>query len=103
MNGDPLEKLKTTVIVRRRWNDPQTASVPLSELRDVRVQNDPGGVCSPIPRPFLYARVWCDHLINGAGIHACDAVSAPHELELCVIERDNPANIFADVRRLRRR
>jgi hypothetical protein len=46
--------------------------------------------------------VWCDHLIEGAAIHTCDPRTAPHELELCVLERDNPdvyASLRAQVRR----
>jgi hypothetical protein len=90
------------IIVRRRWDDPQSAGVALQHARDFAIKDQPGGICSPIPRPFLFARVWCDHLIEGAGIHACDPRTAPHELELCVLERDN-ADIYATLRaRLRR-
>jgi len=91
------------VTVRRRWNDPQSARVPLDALREPAVRNDPGGICGPAPRPFLTARVWCDHLVGGAGLHACDAASAPHELELVILERDNPPDITARLKALRRR
>jgi hypothetical protein len=96
------EKLSPMVIVRRRWNDPQSGRVPLTALRELVVKNDPGGVCSPIPRPFPYARVWCDQLIDGHGIHACDPATAPHELLLCVAEGDNPAELNAQVRAMLR-
>jgi hypothetical protein len=86
------------VVVRRRWNDPLQATVAREFLREPAFKNDPGGVCSPIPRPFLFARVWCDHLVGGGHIHVCDAASAPHELELCVLERDNPPEVFAALR-----
>jgi hypothetical protein len=43
------EKLNSTVIVRRRWNDPQSAKVPLAALRELVIKNDPGGICGPIP------------------------------------------------------
>jgi hypothetical protein len=92
------EKLTLTVIVRRRWNDPQSAKVPLAALREFVIKNDPGGVCGPIPRPFPYARVWCDQLIDGHGIHACNPATAPHELQLCVVESDNSAELNAQVR-----
>jgi hypothetical protein len=91
-----------TVTVRRRWDDPESARVGPQHLRELAIRDDPGGVCSPIPRPFLFARVWCDHLIEGAAIHTCDPRSAPHELELCVLERDN-SDVYAALRaRLRR-
>jgi hypothetical protein len=91
------------VIVRRRWNDPHSAKVPLSALRELISKNDPGGVCGPIPRPFPYARVWCDQLIDGSAIHACDRSTAPHELQLCVLEIDNAPEINARVREMLRR
>jgi hypothetical protein len=86
-----------TIIVRRRWDDTESARVALQHARELAIKNQPGGICGPIPRPFLFARVWCDHLIEGADIHACDPRSAPHELELCVLERDNP-DVYAALR-----
>ena len=91
------------VIVRRRWNDPHSAKVPFAALRELVIKNDPGGVCSPIPRPFTYARVWCDQLIDGRAIHPCDLATAPHELQLCVLEADNSAEINARLRAMLRR
>ena len=93
-----IEKHELTAIVRRRWNDPHSAKAPLAALRELAVKNDPGGVCSPIPRPFPYARVWCDQLIEGQAIHRCDPATAPHELQLCVVETDNSAELNARVR-----
>lgn len=91
------------VIVRRRWNDPHSARVPLSALRELVTKNDPGGVCSAVPRPFPYSRVWCDQLIDGRAIHACDPATAPHELQLCVLEADNSVELNARVRAMLRR
>jgi hypothetical protein len=91
------------VTVRRRWNDAQSAGVPLGVLRDLAIRDDPGGICGPVPRPFLTARVWCDHLGTGTALHACDAATAPHELELVILERDNPPDLMARLRSLRRR
>jgi hypothetical protein len=97
------EELISTVVVRRRWNDLQSARVPVAALRELVVKNDPGGICGPIPRPFLYARVWCDQLMDSHGIHTCDPGTAPHELQLCVVESDNPAKFNAQVRAMIRR
>src|ERR1700738_2327247 len=91
-----------TIIVRHSWHDPPPPRAALQHARELAIKDDPGGVCSPIPRPFLFARVWCDHLIEGAAIHTCDPRSAPHELELCVLERDNP-DVYATLRTLLRR
>ena len=96
------EQTQRTAIVRRRWNDPYSAGAPLNALRELIIRNDPGGVCGPIPRPFRVARVWCDQLIDGAPIHRCDLATAPHELQLCVLETDNSPEINAAVRAMLR-
>jgi hypothetical protein len=96
-NSDP------DVIVRRRWNDPHSAKVPLAALRELAIKNDPGGVCGPLPRPFRYARVCCDQLTDGHAIHACDPATAPHELQLCVLETDNSAELNEKLRAMVRR
>jgi hypothetical protein len=103
MPGKPRLDNAEGVIVRRRWNDPHSAKVPLGALRELAIKNDPGGVCSPIPRPFPYARVWCDQLVGGEAIHACDPATAPHELHVCLMENDNTAEINLQVRRMLRR
>jgi hypothetical protein len=103
LHSHMTEKSVSNVTVRRRWNDPQSAQVPLAALRELVIKNDPGGICGPIPRPFPYARVWCDQLIDGQGIHACDPATAPHELQLCVVESDNSAALNAQVRAMLRR
>lgn len=97
------DKSNSIVVVRRRWNDPHSARAPLAALRELVVKNDAGGVCGPIPRPFPYARVWCDQLIDGRAIHSCDGATAPHELQLCVMESDNAPEANAQVRSMLRR
>jgi hypothetical protein len=96
-------KTDSTVVVRRRWNDPHSARVPLAALRELVIRNDAGGICGPIPRPFPYGRVWCDQLIGGEAIHICDLATAPHELQVCVVEADNASAINARVRAILRR
>jgi hypothetical protein len=93
----------SVAIVRRRWNDPHSARVTLAALRELVIKNDPGGICTPLARPFPYARVWCDQLIDGGAIHLCEPETAPHELRLCVLESDNSAELNAQVRAMLRR
>ena len=95
-------RIDALVVVRRRWNDPRSAKAPLGALRELLVKNDPGGVCGPIPRAFIYARLWCDQLIDGDAIHSCDPASAPHELQLCVNEADHSAALNLQLRALLR-
>lgn len=96
-------RIDTLVVVRRRWNDHRSAKAPLAALREVVIKSDPGGVCGPIPRPFLYARIWCDQLIEGEAIHNCEPAMFPHELQLCVNEADNSAALNSLVRALLRK
>jgi hypothetical protein len=91
------------VTVRRRWNDPHSAIAPLSALREVVIRNDPGGICAALPRPFPFARVWCEALIGGTSIHPCDPATAPHELQLCILEADNSSQVNARIREKLRR
>jgi hypothetical protein len=91
------------VTVRRRWNDPYSAIAPLSALREVVIRNDPGGICAALPRPFPFARVWCEALIGGTSIHPCDPATAPHELQLCILEADNSSQVNARIREKLRR
>ena len=91
------------VTIRRRWDDRASARVRLADLRDVRIGNDPGGMCAAAPRGFLRARLWCDRLSSDGGVHPCDPASAPHELEVCALEVDNSRATIALVNRLRQR
>jgi hypothetical protein len=99
----PVDNANLVATVRRRWNDPDSAKAPLAALRELVIKNDPGGICGPVPRPFPYARVWCDQLIDGHFIHMCDPATAPHELRLCVVESDNSAEVNALMRAKLRR
>ena len=86
------------VTIRRRWDDPRSARVALEHLRHLRLRNDPGGVCNDFARAFLAARVWCDQLVVNEGWHLCNPATAPHELEVVVLEADNGAQLMASLR-----
>jgi len=100
MRAQPVDGLVT---VRRRWNDPGSSRAPRSALRELTIRNDPGGVCGLFERPFLHARVWCDHLVGEQNLHRCEPATAPHELEICILERDNLPEIYAELLHRQRR
>ena len=87
-----------SVVVRLRWDSPESAVVPAGLLRDLHVRNQPGGVCGALPRGFLHGRLWCDTLPAGTLGHVCRADSRPHELLVCILPTDNAA---AQLERLR--
>jgi hypothetical protein len=78
-----------TTIARRRWNDPARFEVPLAALWDFHYRNEAGGVCRAMPRAFLYAHLWCDHVSQGTFGHACGDDPGPHDLLVCILRHDN--------------
>lgn len=82
------------VVVRRRWNGPDTAEVLTESLWDLHVQNEPGGVCGAFPRGFLFAHVWCDKVASGLFGHTCRDGPPPHDLLVCILPTDNPAALY---------
>jgi hypothetical protein len=91
------------VTVRRRWNGPDTAEVPVGALWDFHVRNEAGGVCRALPRGFLFAHIWCDSLTGGALGHLCREGPPPHDLLVCILPNDNPAALYELLREKARR
>ncbi len=87
-----------TVKVRRRWNASESAEVPVEALREFHFRNDAGGVCGAFPRAFLCARVWCDHLPEGALGHSCREGPPPHDLLVCILPNENPTVLYEELR-----
>jgi hypothetical protein len=100
MSAQPFEEL---VAVRRRWNSTAVGHVRVPALRDLQVRNEPGGVCGPLPRPFLFAHIWCDSLVSGDVGHVCREGPPPHEVVVCITQNDNPGPLYSRLRGLARR
>lgn len=93
---------ESKVVARRRWNAPDSSEAPVDALWDFHFRNEAGGVCRAMPRAFLYAHVWCDHLTAGAFGHVCGADPPPHDLLVCILRNDNAAlyeDLLSRVRR----
>ena len=89
----------TTVFVRRRWNTPDLVEVAADSLWNLHIRDEPGGVCSALPRAFLCAYIWCDRLPAGALVHHCRAEPpAPHEVLVCILPSDNATAVFESLR-----
>jgi hypothetical protein len=93
---------ESIVVARRRWNAPESFEAPLSALWDFHYRNEAGGVCRAMPRAFLYAHVWCDHVSAGAFGHVCGAEPPPHDVLVCILRNDNAATYEALLSKLRR-
>ena len=95
-----MSKADTHVIVRRRWNAPDSAEISVDALWDLHFRSEAGGVCRALPRAFLSAYVWCDKIPAGALSHQCRAdPPAPHDLLVCILPTDNSATLYEDLRR----
>lgn len=82
------------VTVRRRWNDWQTATYRLEDLRGSHWQFVGGGLISVRPQPFLHGYVQCDDLLAGTLHHEPGLGPCPHHLKVCVLEKDNDPELF---------
>lgn len=88
-----------TLIVRRRWNAPESVRIDVDALWDLHFRDDPGGVCGAFPRAFLCAHVWCDKVPAGALAHVCRSdPPSPHELLVYILPADNPKEIYERLR-----
>ena len=88
-----------TVVVRRRWNAPDSIALSIDALWDLHFRDEPGGVCRAFPRAFLSAYVWCDKLPAGALSHQCRAdPPPPHDLQVYILPADNPATLYESLR-----
>ena len=88
-----------TVVVRRRWNAPERVAISIDALWDLHFRDEPGGVCRALPRAFLCAYAWCDKVPGGALSHQCRAdPPPPHELQVCILPADNPADLYENLR-----
>ncbi len=97
------EALSVKVGIRRRWNGPDIARVPLDALRELHIRNEAGGVCGALPRGFLFAHVWCDSLASGELGHSCREGPPPHDLLVCILPNDNPGTLYEELRAMARR
>jgi hypothetical protein len=91
-----------TVAVRLRWNGSAVAQIPVTALWEFHLRSDPGGVCGALPRAFLFAHVWCDHLTDGQLAHSCKE-GAPHDLLVCILSNDNSEALYEKLRGQARR
>jgi hypothetical protein len=61
----------------------------LMDLDDWRYSNVSGGRQVRTDREFLYAKTWCNDLIDGSIGHSCSHGDGPHEIWVAVLREDN--------------
>jgi hypothetical protein len=87
-----------TVTVRRQWNDWRRASVHIEDISGLHLTDVSGGVNARAPRAFLHGYVWCSAFIEGEVAHSCRHGSGPHNIKVCVVQKDNEKDIYAALR-----
>jgi hypothetical protein len=78
--------------IRRDPTSTSVATCFLIDLDDWRYSNISGGRQVITDKEFLYARLWCSELIDGAVGHSCKHGDGPHEIRVCVLPQDNREN-----------
>ena len=88
--------MRQDVVVRvhETWNGFRTAEVRLDSLRDVHwLQPDHA------PHLMIHALVSCADVAGSQISHACDPVSAPHALVVCLLKRHVTSDVYAEIAR----
>jgi hypothetical protein len=84
---------RSTVYVRRDWNDRGMGRVRWADLHDPRWDIVSGGVHVENPLPLLHGYVWCDKVRGKIG-HSCAHGPGPHNIKVCVLREDNSKRIW---------
>lgn len=87
------------VRVRRDWLDQRVISVPVSALFDFQIRKISGGKEVRSPYPMLYAVMYCTYIPAGAIFaHSCNHGPPPHEILVCITQKDNDKNLYRKLR-----
>ena len=84
---------RTTVRVRRQWNDKRIGAVRWSDLANPRWDVISGGTQVRSPQPFIHAYVYCDK-VKGHIAHTCNHGPGPHNIKVCLVKKDNSKEVW---------
>ncbi|MCH7736391.1 MAG: hypothetical protein IH872_03210 [Chloroflexi bacterium] len=84
---------RSTVYVRRDWDDRGVGRVRWSDLHSPRWDTVSGGAQVENPLPLLHAYVWCDKVRGKIG-HSCAYGPGPHNIKICMLRDDNSRRIW---------
>ena len=84
---------RSTVYVRRDWNDRGMGRVRWADLHDPRWDTVSGGAQVENPLPLLHGYVWCDRVRGKIG-HSCAHRPGPHNIKVCMLREDNSKRIW---------
>ena len=84
---------RSTVYVRRDWNDRGMGRVRWADLHDPRWDTVSGGAQVENLLPLLHGYVWCDKVRGKIG-HSCAHGPGPHNIKVCMLREDNSNRIW---------
>ena len=84
---------KSSVHVRRDWNDNRIGRVQWSDLENPRWDTVAGGTQLESRQAFIYAYVWCDK-VRGDIAHSCTHGPPPHNIKVCLLKQDNSGDVW---------
>ncbi|MDA0264426.1 MAG: hypothetical protein O3A93_09425 [Chloroflexi bacterium] len=79
---------RSTVYVRRDWDDRGMGRVRWSDLHGHRWDTTAGGTQVENPLPLIHAYIWCDKVRGKIG-HSCAHGEGPHNIKVCMLRQDN--------------
>jgi hypothetical protein len=95
MDKSAIPMVDETVTVRRQWNDWRHATVRIKDIGGLHLSDTSGGVHARSPRAFLHGYVLCDSFIDGEVAHSCRHGSGPHNIKVCIVQKDNTKQVYA--------
>jgi hypothetical protein len=81
----------TLLAVRRAPTNRRIGKVRLGDLHHLHWRRQSGGTRSRfMAQPFVFGRILCTHVVEGRIAHSCQHGPPPHEVLVCMCQKDNP-------------
>ncbi len=82
----------TLLAVRRQPTDRRIGKVRLADIRKLHWRRQSGGIKSRfMAQPFVFGLIRCTDIAEGRIAHSCQHGPPPHEVLVCMCQKDNPA------------
>jgi hypothetical protein len=84
----------TLLAVRRTPTNRRIGKVRLGDLRHIHWRTQAGGTRSRfMAQPFVFGRILCTQIVEGRIAHTCQHGPPPHEVLVCMCQKDNPKEL----------
>ena len=82
----------TLLAVRRQPTNRRIGKVRLGDIRNLHWRRQSGGIKSRfMAQPFVFGLILCTDIVEGRIAHSCQHGPPPHEVLVCMCQKDNPA------------